>query len=144
VKCNKPEPTYKLDVGDRPEHVMELGKNTCTAVQPWEIGGDKYKEGYSVSISETTSTRNMVIGNHVAMYESGDKAFAVFHKTTALKNGKPAADEPGTWSFTGGTGKLKGLKGKGTYKVTENSDETVTVEVEGEYQLPTSKAAVKT
>ena len=42
----------------------------------------------------------------------------------------------GTWSFTGGTGKLKGIKGKGTYKGTGAPDGTVTYEVEGEYELP--------
>jgi hypothetical protein len=42
----------------------------------------------------------------------------------------------GKWSFGGGTGKLKGLKGKGTYKGKGAPDGTLTVEVEGEYELP--------
>jgi len=45
----------------------------------------------------------------------------------------------GTWSFTGGTGKLKGLKGKGTYKGTGNADGSMTYEVEGDYELPAAK-----
>ena len=143
VKCKDAEPAYKVEVGDRPGHVMELGKNTCTATQPWELGGDKYKEGYSVGASETSSTRVVVSGTHVATYASGDKAFAAYHNTIQLKDGKPTGDERGTWSYTGGTGKLKGIKGKGTYKVTDNKDGTVTVEVEGEYQLLSSTAATK-
>jgi hypothetical protein len=42
----------------------------------------------------------------------------------------------GTWSFVGGTGKLKGLKGKGTYKGKYAADGTSTYEIEGEYELP--------
>jgi hypothetical protein len=42
----------------------------------------------------------------------------------------------GTWSFDGGTGKLKGLTGKGTYKTTTNADGTGSAEIEGEYKLP--------
>jgi hypothetical protein len=36
----------------------------------------------------------------------------------------------------GGTGKLKGIKGKGTYKAKMASDGSATGEVEGEYELP--------
>jgi hypothetical protein len=35
------------------------------------------------------------------------------------------------WSFNGGTGKLKGLKGKGTYQVNTNADGSATVDVKG-------------
>jgi hypothetical protein len=38
--------------------------------------------------------------------------------------------------YTSGTGKLKGIKGKGTYKGTPNSDGTVSYKVDGEYRLP--------
>ncbi len=42
----------------------------------------------------------------------------------------------GEWAYVGGTGKLKGLTGKGAYKRTPAADGTVTCEVEGEYELP--------
>ena len=41
----------------------------------------------------------------------------------------------GTWTFAGGTGKLKGIKGKGTYKCKPSGD-NVDCDVEGEYRLP--------
>jgi hypothetical protein len=50
----------------------------------------------------------------------------------------------GTWSFTGGTGKLRGLTGKGTYKskTTAGVGEDT---VEGEYSIvaPAAKSAPK-
>jgi hypothetical protein len=41
----------------------------------------------------------------------------------------------GTWTFVSGTGKCKGIKGKGTYKGTPNADGTVTYQVDGEYSM---------
>jgi hypothetical protein len=52
-----------------------------------------------------------------------------------VKDGKPG-DGSGTWMYTGGTGKLKGLKGKGTYTIKFESDGSATAQVEGEYTLP--------
>ncbi len=52
-----------------------------------------------------------------------------------MKNGAPQSAQ-GAWSFTGGTGKLKGIKGKGTYKGTFSADQSINYEVEGEYGLP--------
>jgi len=42
--------------------------------------------------------------------------------------------ERGTWGFTGGSGKLKGIKGKGTYTCAPSGDGS-SCNVEGEYQL---------
>ena len=42
----------------------------------------------------------------------------------------------GTWSYTSGTGKLKGIKGKGTFKGTPNADGSVTYKIDGTYSLP--------
>jgi len=66
---------------------------------------------------------------------NGDKIFVRFSGTdTTTKDGKTGS--AGTWSYTGGTGKLKGITGKGTYKGTSNADGSATTEVEGEYELP--------
>jgi len=50
-------------------------------------------------------------------------------------DGKPSTTE-GTWSYTGGTGKLKGIRGKGTYKGKTDSSGNMVAEIEGDYELP--------
>jgi len=72
--------------------------------------------------------------------ENGDKFFVSFHDSAAVKDGKTAGAK-GTWMYTGGTGKLKGVKGKGTYTVTMNADGTSTVDVEGDYEVGTAVKA---
>lgn len=49
----------------------------------------------------------------------------------------------GTWKYTGGTGKLKGITGKGTYKGKGNADGSTTWEVEGDYSLAKAKESKK-
>ena len=46
------------------------------------------------------------------------------------------ASAKGEWSYTGGTGKLKGIKGKRTYTGKGAPDGSATYDVEGEYELP--------
>ena len=66
---------------------------------------------------------------------SGDKFYVRYQGTATRKEGMPQCAD-GTWYFTGGTGKLKGLRGNGTYKGQANPDGPITYEVQGKYQLP--------
>jgi hypothetical protein len=66
---------------------------------------------------------------------NGDKYYARIQASGTLKDGVLESTE-GKWSYAGGTSKLKGLKGKGTYTGKGAPDGTSTLEVEGEYELP--------
>jgi hypothetical protein len=74
--------------------------------------------------------------------ENGDKSYARYQGTGVVSKEGTFTGE-GTWSFTGGTGKLKGLKGKGTYKTSGPSDGPLESQLEGEYSLPESSASAK-
>jgi hypothetical protein len=132
-QCAKPDPEYAVPVGDRPDHVMVLAKNKCTWAQA-EIGGVQLKDEDDTIMSDVSGARSRDRGAGVAVLASGDKAFVQFQGTGTMKDNKPVTGE-GTWSFTGGTGKLKGIKGKGTYKGKFNPDGSAAFEIEGEYQL---------
>jgi hypothetical protein len=66
---------------------------------------------------------------------NGDKFFVRLQGAATLKDGAVDTEE-GKWTMTGGTGKLKGIKGGGMYKG-KGGPEGTTAEVEGEYQFPT-------
>jgi hypothetical protein len=73
----------------------------------------------------------------VTTLSNGDKFFISDEGTvTTIKEGRYT--EQGTWNFTGGTGKLRGIQGKGTFKGKAAAEGTTTVEVKGDYQLPAS------
>jgi hypothetical protein len=132
-QCAKPDPVYTVPVGDRPDHTMSLIKDKCTWTSG-EIGGVKLKDEEDTIVSDSSGSRARDRGIGVGTLVDGDKAFVQFQGTGALKDNMPVSGQ-GTWSFTGGTGKLKTLKGKGTYKGKWNPDGTSTFEIEGEYQL---------
>ena len=135
LQCGKPDPSQKVDIGDRPDHALTIGKVQCTWTKGIEIAGSQAKEGVSASTGEVTGNKESERGVHFSTFASGDKAFVRFQGSLVLKDGAPQSSQ-GTWSFTGGTGKLKGLKGKGTYKGTPAADGSLTFEIEGESSIP--------
>jgi hypothetical protein len=136
INCAKPDPAYSIEVGDRTGHSLALSKTACTWTKPMEIAGSQTKDGYDVASADANGMKARGTGYHVSNMSNGDKIFVRFSGTdTMTKDGKPESSA-GTWSYTGGTGKLKGIKGKGTYKGKGNADGSITFEVEGEYELP--------
>jgi hypothetical protein len=55
--------------------------------------------------------------------------------SATMKDGAVESTE-GTWSFSGGTGKLMGVKGNGSFKGKGVTDGSATYDVAGEYELP--------
>jgi hypothetical protein len=142
MKCEKPDPSYSVEVQDRPGHVMLLQKFACSFPQAPDFTTDKGKDASGVTTGEVTSTHMTYTGSFINNMESGDKAFTSAKGSAIVKDGKPEGDH-GTWVYTGGTGKFKGIKGKGTYKGTPNGDGTSTIEFEGDFVLPRQPAPTK-
>jgi len=130
----KPEPSTPVALTDKPNHSFAIGKATCTWTG-FEIGGVKPKDGVSTDVDEITGDTGSFRGYHVMTYANGDTTSVRYQGTSKSKDGKPVSGT-GTWAYTGGTGKLKGIKGQGTFKGAPNADGTMTYQVEGEYSLP--------
>ncbi len=135
MQCDKPDPAYTLPVGDRPDHAFTIYKSKCTWPKPGEIAGTQATASEITSFADVRGNRGSLRSFNVVTMASGDKAFSSSQGSVTVKEGTIQSAE-GTWSYTGGTGKLKGLKGKGTYKLKVAPDGTRTIETEGEYQLP--------
>jgi len=131
--CGKADPAYTVPVGDLPGHTLGLSQVKCQATQPAEISGDKGKEAVATLTTDTSSDKAHERGIYVLTMASGDKAFLPFQGNIALHDGKPTGSQ-GTWIFVGGTGKLKGIKGKGTFHC-EPAGDGWNCGGEGEYAL---------
>ena len=131
--CSKADPDYTVQVGDPGSHVFGLGQLKCHATKPAEIGGDKGKDAVVTSATETSGSKSHQHGIYVLSLEGGDKVSLPFQGTTTLKDGKPTGAN-GTWSFSVGTGKLTGIKGKGTWHCSPSGDRW-SCSGEGEYGL---------
>jgi len=135
VQCGKPDDQHSLDVGDRPNHSFSISKGKCTWTKPMEIAGTQTKEDDGTNFDEITGDHSTGRGYVVAALANGDKMYVRIQSSATMKEGKLVSGR-GTWSFTGGTGKVKGITGKGTYQGKAAPDGTVTYDVTGEYQLP--------
>jgi len=133
----KPDAEYSIDVGDVAGHTLGLVKYTFTYTHTMQIEGVAMKGGYLVATGDGRGTRFHGNGYEVINMANGDKIYLRYSATD--KVGKPDTTV-GTWSFTGGTGKYKGIAGKGTFEQKDlaASGNTV-VEMEGEYTLPAKK-----
>jgi hypothetical protein len=130
----KADPMTPVEVGDAPGHMLGVQKANCT----WaglEIAGSAAKDGVSVATVEVRGNNGASRGYHTGTVASGDKWTCSFQGKSVSKDGKPVSDS-GTWAFTSGTGKLKGIKGKGSYKGTPNADGSTSIQIEGEYSVP--------
>ena len=130
----KSDPPAPVEIGDKAGHSFYIGKGQCTWTG-FEIAGVAYKDGLSVSTEEMNGDKSTGNGYHTATLANGDKTTAHFHGTSTSKDGKFVSGG-GTWTFSSGTGKCKGIKGGGTYKGTPNADGTVSFKVDGNYSLP--------
>lgn len=139
-KCGKPDASQSIEVGDQAGHMLLIEKvsSSCTWSVPTEMAGLKSTAfAYAESV-DITATKFQAHGYAVITMENGDKAYVRYQGMGSMtKEGTPAPSK-GTWSYTGGTGKLKGLKGKGTFKTSENE-----AQLEGDYSLPEASATAK-
>lgn len=142
LKCPKADPSYTVEVGDQAGHVLILEKGPCTWSTQLEIAGLKSTAYSGADTVDVFGPKGQARGYSVATMDNGDKVFIRYQGTgTVSKDGNLAGQ--GTWSFTGGTGKLKGLKGKGTYKNSATPDGNAEAQLEGDYSLPEPGTAAK-
>lgn len=133
AQCGKPDPQQVLPVGDRPDHMLGIAQIKCTYTKPMEIGGDKSKDGVSTETSDISGNTSRPHGFHVVTMESGDRVFFSYQGTATTKD-NALVELKGNWGMNGGSGKMKGIKGKGTFTCAPSGD-GLSCEVEGEYQL---------
>ena len=135
IQCAKPDPQSAIPVGDRPGHAFVVMKVKCTWAKPVELAGVKGKTGEDTVFAEANGAKSRDSGYDVTAMENGDQFVVRFTGTSTTDKNGAVQTQSGTWSFVSGTGKLKGITGKGTYKGSGAADGSVTTEVEGEYQI---------
>jgi hypothetical protein len=139
-KCTqgKPDPNYTIQVVDKADHSLMLAKVKCT----WssgDLGGDTLKAEEDVFTSDVKGKMSRDHGYGTGTTASGDKYFVRFDGTTTFEKNAPVSGTC-TWNFTGGTGKLKGLTGKGTCTAKFDATGGGEFDIQGEYQIASTKS----
>lgn len=133
--CAKPDPTNMLPIGDRPGHAFLIMKNKCSWTKPMELAGVQSKSAEDTTSVEANGAKSRDSGYHTTTMANGDKFVVRFGGVSTLDKNGAVQTQSGTWSFVRGTGKMKGITGKGTYTGKGAADGSVTTEVKGEYQI---------
>jgi hypothetical protein len=106
---------HVIDVGDVPGHqvrILELHYTPSNAKPNCE--GLKVVEGWSRGYSDYTSTNGRAWGYAIDVLENGDKIFSQWSgitQTTVNADGSKKATYTGITTYTGGTGKYRGIHG---------------------------------
>ena len=135
----KPDPNYTVAVGDRPDHSISLGKVTCVWAPGAELAGVALKDEQDTVTSDASGKMSRDKGYGVGTLANGDKYYVSFQGTTTMEKNAPVSATC-TWNFTGGTGKVKGLAGKGTCAGKFDATGAAEFDVQGEYSVPAAKA----
>lgn len=135
AQCAKPDPQHIVPVEGMPGHSLVVEQSKCTWTKPMEIAGLQTKDGVSTATSDISATTARGRGYHVTTMTNGDTWSASYSDTSRLSKDGPPESTKGTWVFLGGTGKLKGIKGKGTFDCKPAGDVS-SCDIEGEYTLP--------
>jgi hypothetical protein len=135
IECAKPDPQNAIPVNDRAGHAFVVMKVKCTWTKALDFAGVASKTGEDTVFSEVDGTRGRDSGYDVTTMANGDVFDVRFSGTSASNKDGVLQTQAGTWFFIHGTGKLKGITGKGTYKGKGAADGTVTTDVEGTYQI---------
>ncbi len=138
-KCSqgKPDPNHVIRVDDGASHAMVLGQVTCK----WsagDIAGVALKDEVDTVFSDMTGTSSRDRGYGVGSAANGDKYYVRFEGSTKYKGETPTTATC-TWTFYGGTGKLRGLTGKGTCSGTFDASGGAVFDVVGEYSIAAPK-----
>jgi hypothetical protein len=134
--CAKAEPMQALPVDDAPGHVLVVSKTQCTFTSG-ELHGLAMKAQEVTALADVRAGKSEDRGYVVVTVTGGDQAFVSFRGHGTLHD--QIRDGVGTWHFTGGTGKLKGIGGQGTYKAAGNADGTGHDQIEGEMRVAPQK-----
>jgi hypothetical protein len=108
---------HNIAAGDQIGHLFTLASGKCAT--KGEVGGAASKEGVFSEHGEVSEDHSKVSGVYVETFDSGDKIFYTYQATGTMKDSAFQAGE-NKYQITGGTGKMKGIKGSGTYKTTRH------------------------
>lgn len=125
-----------IALSDQSNHELSIAEIGGTQKSPdakWNNAAFVYW-GITDLVEGKGSQRGYFVNVHV----DGDRDWGTFEGKAATSGAEVTVE--GTWQFTGGSGKFKGLTGKGTFKTRTTSPRSVDGSWQGAYELAGAKA----
>ncbi len=128
-----------ISVPDQLNHELNLAEIAGTqksSDEKWNNAAITYW-----GITDLVEGRGTQRGYFVNVHGEVDRDWGTFEGRVATTGGQITVE--GTWQFTGGDGKFKGLTGNGTFKTRLSSPTQVDASWQGNYELATVKAQAR-
>jgi len=122
-----------IQVHDKPGHALSLVEMEGEPIGKLDVGvAGEFVSRRSVSFLDRTKGTGPMMGYSMAYFRHG----SVYTRFEGQRVSKEYEKSTGTWKTYDGTGKLAGITGEGTFKITlgERRGEFI-LDFEGEYEL---------
>ncbi len=122
-----------IQVHDRPGHALSLVEMEGEPIGDLDVGvAGEFVSRRSVTFLDRTKGTGPMMGYSMAYFRYG----SVYTRFEGQRVSKEYEKSTGTWKTYDGTGKLAGIRGEGTFKITlaERPNEFI-LDFEGEYEL---------
>ena len=128
-----------VTLSDQSKHELnlaEIGGTQKASDEKWNNATITYW-GFTDVVEGKGSQR----GYFTQVHTEGDRDWGTFEGKVVTSSGQITVE--GTWQFSGGSGKFKGLSGNGTFKTKMSSPSQVEATWQGTYELASAKAHVR-
>jgi hypothetical protein len=125
-----------LALSDQSNHELnlaEIGGTQKSSDEKWNNAAITYW-----GATDTVNGKGTQSGYFTQFHGDGDRDWGTFEGKVATSGAEITVE--GTWQFTGGSGKFKGLSGGGKFKTRMTSPRDVECTWQGAYELATAKA----
>ncbi|MGB3096788.1 MAG: hypothetical protein WBB46_08675 [Candidatus Deferrimicrobiaceae bacterium] len=122
-----------IQVHDKPGHALSIVEMEGEPIGELDVGvAGEFISRRSVSFLDRTKGTGPMLGYSMAYFRHG----SVYTRFEGQRVSKEYEKSTGTWKIYDGTGKLAGITGEGTFKITlgERRREFI-LDFEGEYEL---------
>jgi len=133
-ECPNPDESHLVRAPDRPDHSFAVFRFRCTPLRPDRIAGLVAKSDEGIGSAEFLGDKQTFRNIEAVTMDNGDKLFYDTTGTNTYEKGVFVSGA-GISTITGGTGKLKGIKGKVISKGKPGANGTIW-DAETEYSLP--------
>ncbi len=133
--CGSASVQQTILVNDDQQHSISIGQRPCTWKTPIEIDGMTSTEYVSYGVDDVQDGHSVDQGYAVGTVKNGDRYF-LRYEGTATMNGNIPEHLEGKWRFTGGTGRLRHLRGSGSYTARPTAEGGMEFAIQGSYEVP--------
>jgi hypothetical protein len=132
AECSGPEQVHVMRLGDHAGHFFVMSQGKCHWTKPVDIAGARTQSDEATVTKEIRGNHARVRGYVTETTASSDKFSYRILGEQVIDHGKTVS-EHGHWTIVSGTGKLKGIHGKGTY-TGKLQGKSMVFDLEGEYR----------